>query len=204
VYERRVLIPPHFFCLNSAEAAVVSAGKNNIIIHYSPFLRLNCIFLFAAMKISNLVLANSLFATVVTAFQAFPRLMPTQTTQRMPSLAVGRTGTMMGTIDIQETAQRDVYSLQEWAQQCGAQTAEGFELITQDGEDWSVITNKNIQAGIPVLYVPAQMIMSSTAVDQEFGGNLMSAEHALTQFEGTAQRLPLFRLMVKKKKNLNI
>jgi hypothetical protein len=105
--------------------------------------------------------------------------------------------TMMGTIDATEQAQRDVYPLQQWAEQYGAQSAPGVELTTQDGVDWFLMTNQNIGAGQPVLFVPNDIILSSFKVEQEFGGNLMSAEQALMQYEGTAQRLPLFRLMVK-------
>ena len=105
--------------------------------------------------------------------------------------------TMMGTIDATEQAQRDVYPLQQWAEQYGAQSAPGVELTTQDGVDWFLMTNQNIGAGQPVLFVPNDIIISSFKVEQEFGGNLISAEEALTRYEGTAQRLPLFRLMVK-------
>jgi hypothetical protein len=135
-------------------------------------------------------LASSLLATAF-AFQTapFPK-------QRLAPLKVGY-GTMVGTVDIEESAQRDVYTMQSWAQSFGAQVAPGFELTTMDGNDWSVVTNQYLQAGSPILYVPSQMIISSSAVEREFGGNLVSAEYALTQFDGTAQRLPLFRLMIK-------
>ncbi|KAL3915404.1 MAG: hypothetical protein SGILL_005671 [Bacillariaceae sp.] len=103
----------------------------------------------------------------------------------------------MGTVDVTEQAQRDVYPLQQWAEQYGAQTAPGVELTTQDGADWFLMANQNIGAGQPVLFVPSDIILSSFKVEQEFGGNLISAEEALTRYEGTAQRLPLFRLMVK-------
>lgn len=141
------------------------------------------------MKLNIFFASGLLAATAVSAFQ--PPAMPSQ---RVGRLSVG---TMMNTIDVQETAARDVYSVQEWAQNYGVQMADGFEITTQDGEDYSVITNQNIAAGSPVLFVPAELVISSENVVQEFGGNLQAAENTLTSYEGTAQRLPLFRLMVK-------
>jgi hypothetical protein len=138
------------------------------------------------MKLNIFIGSGLLAATAVSAFQA--RSMPTQ--RLAPPL-------MMNTIDIQETAQRDVYSVQEWAQNYGVQIADGFEITTQDGEDYFVMTNQNIAAGSPVLYVPAELCLSSGMVEQEFGASLAAAEATLTAYEGTAQRLPLFRLMFK-------
>ena len=97
-----------------------------------------------------------------------------------------------------ETAQRAVYGMENWALQCGVQKAGGVEIWSGDGMDWQMITNENIAAGTPVFFVPAGMVLSSNAVEQEFGGQLEAAENALVQMEqGLAQRLPLFRLMVK-------
>jgi hypothetical protein len=154
------------------------------------------------MKISALGTITAtglgLSATVVSAFQAAA---PAPHQRRLVApLGVGfGAQTASGAdIDISQSAQRDVYpTLQEWAVNCGVQTCPGFELTTQDGQDWSVITSQNIEAGSPVLYVPAEMVISSTQAEQEFGGNLEAAENTLIQYEGTAQRLPLFRLMVK-------
>jgi hypothetical protein len=138
----------------------------------------------------NFLLTSSLLVSAVSAFQT-SRPVPAQ---RLAPLNVA---TMGGTIDLSETAQRDVWSLQQWAQQCGCQIADGFELTTQDGEDWSVMTNSYLPAGTPVLYVPSQMILTSRSVEQEFGGNLISAENALDQYQESAKRKPLFRLMIK-------
>ena len=87
--------------------------------------------------------------------------------------------------------------MQNWAQQYGVQLADGVEIGSSDGEDYSVITNSFIPAGSPVMFVPADIIMSSGDVEAEFGGQLQAAEQTLMEFEGTAQRLPLFRLMIK-------
>lgn len=129
--------------------------------------------------------------SAASAFQA--ALSNRQRLSRLSPLAVGVGNDAL--IDLQETAQRDVYSMQNWATQCGAQTLSGFELTTQDGEDWSVVTSQSIPSGTPVLFIPAQMVLSSS--DAEFGGNLVSAENALKQYDGDTARIPLFRLMVK-------
>jgi len=105
------------------------------------------------------------------------------------------------TIDItDEYTPRDVYGMEQWALQNGVQKVDGVELAsaTSDGMDWQLITNQDIPVGNPVLYVPAGMVMSSNAIRDELGGNLEAAENALVQQDVlTAQRLPLFRLMVK-------
>jgi hypothetical protein len=153
------------------------------------------------MKFSKTVFfAGVLGATAVSAFQSTATSKSVGVMQQPKQRTVGIRplfSTMMGTIDATEQAQRDVYPLQQWAEQYGAQSAPGVELTTQDGVDWFLMTNQNIGAGQPVLFVPNDIILSSFKVEQEFGGNLMSAEQALMQYEGTAQRLPLFRLMVK-------
>jgi hypothetical protein len=97
-----------------------------------------------------------------------------------------------------EYAQRDVYSMEEFATQYGMQKAPGVELYTDDGSDYQLITQQPIGAGQTVLYVPSDIILSSDKAYQEFGGEIQQAEQVLVQIDkGTAARLPLFRLMVK-------
>jgi hypothetical protein len=38
--------------------------------------------------------------------------------------------TLAATVDIREGVQRNVNSMEEWAAQCGVQTADGFQLIS--------------------------------------------------------------------------
>jgi hypothetical protein len=47
------------------------------------------------------------------------------------------------------------------------------------------------------MFVPRELILTSGDVESEFGGQLQAAEQTLMEFEGTSQRLPLFRLMIK-------
>lgn len=145
------------------------------------------------MKFS-ILLISSLAATAA-AFQTMAPLKSAAHAQRIAPLNVGA---VAGCVDISETAQRDVSGLQQWAQQYGTQIAPGVEITTADGYDYSVMTSQPIAAGSPVLFVPNTLIFSSAQVEQEYGANLISAEHALTQLtDGTQKRLPLFRLMVK-------
>ncbi|KAL7465800.1 hypothetical protein ACHAXS_006117 [Conticribra weissflogii] len=117
-------------------------------------------------------------------------------------LSVASYGTNMNmntnTISLDEWTQRDVYGMEEWATNYGVQKYDGVELYTADGEDWQLITNSYIPAGTSVLFVPADIVLSSDATAAEFGGSLEAAENALVALDqGTARRLPLFRLMVK-------
>ena len=161
------------------------------------------------MKFGSFLFASSLFA--VTAFQtsvpvshlkkneadsvsfrskaSFPA--SSSSTQLLASV-------MGNAVDISPMAQRDVYTMQDWARQCGVQTADGVEVASSDGQDWTLVAKQDISAGSPVLYVPAQMVLSSSAAEDEFGGNLEAAENALANMDKeAAQRLPLFKLMVK-------
>lgn len=109
---------------------------------------------------------------------------------------MGNTGGMINVAD--ENAQRDVFSMEQWAQEYGTQKVDGVELYTADGTDYQLITNAPIGNGSPVLFVPSDLVLSSNAICQEFGGDIEAAEYALVEMDqGTAQRLPLFRLMVK-------
>jgi len=120
---------------------------------------------------------------------------------------VGDTNTQGKVNVINEFANRDVQGMEVWALQNGVQKGNGVDLACGDspGVDWQLITKLDIQAGNPVLFVPAGMILSSNAILLEFGddpdssGNpLLYAEQALVKSDRlTAQRLPLFRLMVK-------
>ena len=97
-----------------------------------------------------------------------------------------------------EYAQRDVYSMEEFATQYGLQKAPGVELYSDDGSDYQLITQQPIGAGQSILYVPSDIILSSEKAYQEFGGEIQQAEQVLVQIDqGTKARLPLFRLMVK-------
>lgn len=97
-----------------------------------------------------------------------------------------------------EYAQRDVYAMEEWATQYGMQKAEGIELYSEDGSDYQLITQQGVGAGQMALYVPPDIILNSAAIEAEFGASLQGAEQVVVGIDqGTQQRLPLFKLMVK-------
>ena len=106
------------------------------------------------------------------------------------------------TIDIDENAPRDVYSMMEWAEQAGVQKADGFQLAQQDNddglEDYGVVTTQDLFAGSPVLFVPNHLILSSSATDNNGDSSQMNmAEEQLVE-AGLLEdeEIPLFRLFV--------
>ena len=99
-------------------------------------------------------------------------------------------------ISLSENAQRDVYTMDDWAVNAGAQKAEGFELTSYDGQDYYAATNQDIPSGSPVLFVPNQMMITSSSVAQEFGDALSQAENELVTCD-CGELVPLFRLYTK-------
>ena len=101
-------------------------------------------------------------------------------------------------IDISEEAQRDVASFKEWASYGGIQTADGFQLVGEelDGHlDVSAMTTQDIPAGSSVIYIPNDMILSSSKVIEEFG-RLTEAEQLLNE-NGYASEIRQYYLMLK-------
>ena len=74
--------------------------------------------------------------------------------------------------------------------------AEGVQLSTYDGKDYFPMTQQDIQAGSPVMYVPADLTFTSSKAEQEFGGALSQCEMQLIQ-AGLQDKLPLFRIFFK-------
>jgi len=77
------------------------------------------------------------------------------------------TSSLFGYIDVSERTTRAIDPFERWADQCGIQQADGFQLSTQDRADYSVVTNEYIPAGQPVLVVPSDMVLSSSVCQQE-------------------------------------
>ena len=99
-------------------------------------------------------------------------------------------------VDISETVGRDVGAMDEWATMCEVQRAEGFQLTSEDGFDWSVMTNQDLPAGSPVLFVSAQMIFSANQLREEFGGGLQAAVDLLGRLDAE-EHTPYFYIFVK-------
>ena len=92
--------------------------------------------------------------------------------------------------------ERDVYTMSDWAQSCGVQQAEGIQLTSYDGMDYFPATQSDIPAGSPVMFVPSDLIFSSSKAAQEFGGELSQCENQLVA-AGLQDKVPLFRIFFK-------
>lgn len=99
-------------------------------------------------------------------------------------------------VDITENAQRDVYTMSDWAQQYGVQQADGFELTTYDGQDFFAATQADVPAGQSIVYVPSELIFSASKSVDEFGQSLAQAEQELANGK-CAEKIPLFRVFIK-------
>jgi len=102
-------------------------------------------------------------------------------------------------VDTSESAPRNVPAFEEWAVNCGVQRAEGVQLTSVDGLDWSVASQNAIPAGQPVMVVPANMVLSSTAARMELEELSDSARKAGQKLSnlGAAQSIPKFFLTLK-------
>jgi hypothetical protein len=85
--------------------------------------------------------------------------------------------------------------MDEWATSCGVQRSNGFHYASEDGLDWSAMTTEPIQEASPVLFIPNEMILSSTRARQELG----TAEAAMGQLNrlGASDQVSEFCLFVK-------
>lgn len=101
-------------------------------------------------------------------------------------------------VNIAESTERDMGTFDEWATACGVQRSEGFQLTSEDGLDWSVMTTQPLQEGDPVLYVPGEMVFSSQAAQQELAqlGNVQDAVDYLGRL-GAMDQVPQFYLFLK-------
>lgn len=98
-------------------------------------------------------------------------------------------------VDIDYNAQRDIATMEEWTAAYGVQRAEGVELTSEDGVDISVMTTQDLPAESPVLFVPAEMILSSFGAMQEIG-RMEAAEDRLVSVKAS-DHVPQFYLFLK-------
>eukprot|EP00566_Odontella_aurita_P014095 CAMPEP_0113600074 /NCGR_PEP_ID=MMETSP0015_2-20120614/42507_1 /TAXON_ID=2838 /ORGANISM="Odontella" /LENGTH=442 /DNA_ID=CAMNT_0000508295 /DNA_START=10 /DNA_END=1338 /DNA_ORIENTATION=- /assembly_acc=CAM_ASM_000160 len=144
----------------------------------------------------SFVLTGAFLAGAASAFQPIrPGYCPAavRPARAGPLAMVG--GNAIG-IDIGEGAQRDVWSMDEWATQYGVQKAPGVQLTSEDGTDWSLATSEDIAAGTPVVYVPNGLFLSSFGAAQELGGMMARGENRLADAK-LGDQIPLFRIVVK-------
>lgn len=101
-------------------------------------------------------------------------------------------------IDINESAERDLGTFDEWASNCGVIRADGFQPTTEDGSDWSVVTTAPLAEGSPVLQVPSQVILNSNRAKAELGEicDIQTLVGELSKV-GAATEIPQFCLFLK-------
>ncbi|VEU38044.1 unnamed protein product [Pseudo-nitzschia multistriata] len=104
--------------------------------------------------------------------------------------------TSLGLVETGEYVDRDVYTFDEWATSCGVQKCAGFQITTQDGSDFFAVTDQDLPAGTPIVYVPPELVLSSNRAQEEFGQSLQYAEDRIKE-GGVANQIPIFRLGVK-------
>ena len=146
------------------------------------------------MKFSTIALLGFM-ASATSAFQSVSR--PTGVPPRA-AFSTSRNSVVQTAqhVETAEYVERDVWTFDEWAASCGVQRCEGFQLTTQDGLDYFAITNQNLPAGTPVVYVPPEMVLSSNRAKEEFGNSLDYSEGQIKE-GGIANQIPIFRLGVK-------
>jgi len=101
-------------------------------------------------------------------------------------------------VDIQESALRDIGTMDEWATSCGVQRCEGFQLTPTKEQpvlEVGVVTATDLPNGSPVLFVPNAMCLSSRESLQEIG-RIEAAEKRLVSAKA-AEHVPQFYLFLK-------
>lgn len=90
---------------------------------------------------------------------------------RFSSTSTRYATTKLSAIATAELAPRNIPSLEQWAIQSGVQKVDGLELYTEDGLDYEYMTTQDIPSGTTVMYIPAEVCLSSSAVAQELSAN---------------------------------
>ena len=99
-------------------------------------------------------------------------------------------------VNLSPAVERDVYPMADWAANSVVQQAEGVQLTSYDGKDYFPVTQAACPAGSPVMYVPNNLIMTSSKAAQEFGASLSQCENKLVA-AGLEHQVPLFRVFFK-------
>mmetsp|Transcript_8549 Transcript_8549/g.11784 ORF Transcript_8549/g.11784 Transcript_8549/m.11784 type:complete len:449 (-) Transcript_8549:271-1617(-) len=93
-------------------------------------------------------------------------------------------------VNIDESTPREIQAMEEWAESCGVQKAEGFQLTCDDeyGLDVYAMTTENLPANSNVLFVPEQMILSSNKAIEELRTEEMEKiEEFIFDFEAESE-----------------
>lgn len=120
------------------------------------------------------------------------------TVLRPPSSSSSSTSSLSAYANVYEAAPRDISSMEQWANNCGIQRTNGFQLMQTSGEgaplDAGVMTSQDLPANSPVLMVSNDMIMSSNQARQQMYNE--DVETMITKL-GVADHIPQFYLFVR-------
>ena len=131
---------------------------------------------------SATIIASAALASpsVVSAFQ-LPALSHNNILRRPATIIIRSTSfsssKLSAYVNVDEKCPRDVRTMEEWAAACGVQRSEGFQLMTTTDSgggqqpDVSVMTNANVPANSPLLFVPNEMILTGTKSYQELSND---------------------------------
>lgn len=104
-------------------------------------------------------------------------------------------------VDFDQDTPRDVATMEEWATYYGVQKADGVQLVNSqegiDDGDVCLVTTQDLPTDSPVLFVPNDLIFSSTEARQELSNDSVhQAEELLGRYK-MDQYLPEFALYLK-------
>eukprot|EP00581_Thalassiosira_minuscula_P010462 CAMPEP_0183710862 /NCGR_PEP_ID=MMETSP0737-20130205/6495_1 /TAXON_ID=385413 /ORGANISM="Thalassiosira miniscula, Strain CCMP1093" /LENGTH=378 /DNA_ID=CAMNT_0025939227 /DNA_START=152 /DNA_END=1288 /DNA_ORIENTATION=- len=85
----------------------------------------------------------------------------------------------------------------DWAANCGVQQADGIQLTSYDGRDYFPATQADIPAGSPVMFVPGDLIITSTKASAEYGASGLNECEQKLIAGGLSDKVPLFRIFWK-------
>lgn len=146
------------------------------------------------MRFSSAValLAATTLIADVSAFTCSSKLV--STTTRRTSLAAP------AHIYTSEDSPRNLEAFEEWCTQYGVQKMDGVQLYSEDGLDYQLVTTEDLPAGSVIMYIPAEMVLSSNRVAQELdsvsNGSIAEAVAKLGKIGG-AGSTPKFYLFLK-------
>ena len=101
-------------------------------------------------------------------------------------------------IDIEENALRDISTFETWAYNYGIQRDPGFQLTyNEDGSDIFAITSTDMPAGSCALYVPEELILSSSKAMAELQTSDMQQAEKILYSVNADTELRQYYLMVK-------
>lgn len=144
----------------------------------------------------QVLLVLLLFAFIVSRVSAFHLQNAPQTKSRCPRLPATE---LRSTVNIAENAPRDIQTMEAWADACGVQKSEGFQLASADeyGLDVFATTTQDLPAYSSALYVPETMILSSHKAMAELRSEEMEPAENIVNGVNAGSELQYYYLMLK-------